>query len=68
MYVEVSPQTSTLTLLGEFLQKPSVLAELHGHRGPVTAVQFCPWQADVLISVSEDRSFKVEWELGVSRF
>ncbi|XP_073926156.1 WD repeat-containing protein 27 [Castor canadensis] len=43
------------------VEKPSVLAELHGHRGPVTAVQFCPWQADVLISVSEDRSFKV-WD------
>ncbi|KAM5228748.1 WD repeat-containing protein 27 [Ctenodactylus gundi] len=39
----------------------SVLVELAGHRGPVTAVEFCPWQAHILISVSEDRSFKV-WD------
>ncbi|XP_053446331.1 WD repeat-containing protein 27 isoform X2 [Nycticebus coucang] len=39
----------------------SVLAELGGHLGPVTAVEFCPWEADTIISVSEDRSFKV-WD------
>jgi hypothetical protein len=36
-----------------------VLVELKGHQGSVTAVEFCPWQAHTLISVSEDRSFKV---------
>ncbi|XP_060061164.1 WD repeat-containing protein 27 isoform X2 [Erinaceus europaeus] len=36
-----------------------LLAQLQGHRGSVTAAEFCPWQADTVISVSEDRSFKV---------
>lgn len=39
----------------------STLAVLEGHQGPVTAAEFCAWQAHVLISVSEDRSFKV-WD------
>ncbi|KAM6181746.1 LOW QUALITY PROTEIN: WD repeat-containing protein 27 [Erethizon dorsatum] len=39
----------------------SVLVELEGHQGSVTAVEFCPWQAHMLISLSEDRSFKV-WD------
>nr|XP_048277416.1 WD repeat-containing protein 27 isoform X2 [Myodes glareolus] len=39
----------------------SVLVELQGHQGSVTAVEFCPWQAHILISVSEDRTFKV-WD------
>ncbi|XP_045400694.1 WD repeat-containing protein 27 [Lemur catta] len=48
-----------ILLLG--VENPSVLAELEGHLGPVTAVEFCPWQANTVISVSEDRSFKV-WD------
>ncbi|KAL1770365.1 WD repeat-containing protein 27 isoform X1 [Sigmodon hispidus] len=43
------------------IEKQSVLMELQGHQGSVTAVEFCPWQAHILISVSEDRSFKV-WD------
>ncbi|KFO31263.1 WD repeat-containing protein 27 [Fukomys damarensis] len=39
----------------------AVLVELEGHQGPVTAVEFCPWQSHMLISLSEDRSFKV-WD------
>ncbi|ELW69074.1 Thrombospondin-2 [Tupaia chinensis] len=35
--------------------------ELEGHLGAVTAAEFCPWRANVAISVSEDRSFKV-WD------
>ncbi|XP_046305340.1 WD repeat-containing protein 27 isoform X2 [Marmota monax] len=42
-------------------ESPSVLVELEGHQGPVTAAEFCPWQGQTLISVSEDRSFKV-WD------
>ncbi|XP_007948695.1 WD repeat-containing protein 27 [Orycteropus afer afer] len=42
-------------------QGPCVLAELQGHLAPVTALAFCAWQADTVISVSEDRSFKV-WD------
>ncbi|KAF5914891.1 hypothetical protein HPG69_010957 [Diceros bicornis minor] len=42
----------------------SILAELEGHRRPVTAAEFCAWQARIIISVSGDRSFKVrEWPL-----
>ncbi|MEJ1275478.1 WD repeat domain 27 [Cricetulus griseus] len=43
------------------VEKQSVLVELQGHQGSVTAVEFCPWQTHILISVSEDRSFKV-WD------
>ncbi|XP_015354074.2 WD repeat-containing protein 27 isoform X7 [Marmota marmota marmota] len=43
------------------VESPSVLVELEGHQGPVTAAEFCPWQGQTLISVSEDRSFKV-WD------
>ncbi|XP_040614205.1 WD repeat-containing protein 27 isoform X1 [Mesocricetus auratus] len=43
------------------VEKQSVLVELQGHQGSVTAVEFCSWQAHILISVSEDRSFKV-WD------
>ncbi|XP_036624105.1 LOW QUALITY PROTEIN: WD repeat-containing protein 27 [Trichosurus vulpecula] len=39
----------------------TVLTELKGHVGPVTAVEFCTWQRNIIISVSEDRSFKV-WD------
>ncbi|XP_051020322.1 WD repeat-containing protein 27 [Acomys russatus] len=46
------------------VEKQSVLVELQGHQGSVTAVEFCPWQAHTLISVSEDRSFKV-WDYRV---
>ncbi|KAK2114836.1 hypothetical protein P7K49_009102 [Saguinus oedipus] len=41
------------------IETQAVLAKLQGHLGPVTAVEFCPWQAGIIISVSEDRGFKV---------
>ncbi|XP_043313109.1 WD repeat-containing protein 27 isoform X2 [Cervus canadensis] len=43
------------------LESQSTLAELDGHHGPVTAAEFCAWQTHILISASEDRSFKV-WD------
>ncbi|XP_078226606.1 WD repeat-containing protein 27 isoform X2 [Callithrix jacchus] len=43
------------------IETQAVLAKLQGHLGPVTAVEFCPWQAGIIISVSEDRGFKV-WD------
>ncbi|XP_031210538.1 WD repeat-containing protein 27 isoform X6 [Mastomys coucha] len=46
------------------VEKQSVLVELKGHQGSVTAVEFCPWQSHTLVSVSEDRSFKV-WDFCV---
>ncbi|NXW54864.1 WDR27 protein, partial [Eurystomus gularis] len=36
----------------------AILAELHGHLAPVTAAEFCTWEKNMLISVSEDRTFK----------
>ncbi|XP_032693140.1 WD repeat-containing protein 27 [Lontra canadensis] len=42
-------------------ESQSTLAELEGHRGAVTAAEFCPWQTRIVVSVSEDRSFKV-WD------
>ncbi|KAF6270245.1 WD repeat domain 27 [Rhinolophus ferrumequinum] len=42
-------------------ESQSTLVELEGHQGPVTAAEFCTWRAHVVISVSEDRSFKV-WD------
>ena len=40
-------------------QSRSLLAELDGHHGPVTAAEVCACQPHILISASEDRSFKV---------
>ncbi|XP_027458776.2 WD repeat-containing protein 27 isoform X5 [Zalophus californianus] len=39
-------------------ESQSTRAELEGHRGAVTAAEFCLWQTHLIISVSEDRSFK----------
>ncbi|XP_041107264.1 WD repeat-containing protein 27 [Polyodon spathula] len=36
-----------------------VFTILEGHLGSVTAAEFCSWQPDILVSVSEDRTFKV---------
>ncbi|XP_062497700.1 WD repeat-containing protein 27 [Pezoporus occidentalis] len=42
-------------------KKEAILAELDGHLAPVTAAEFCTWEKSMLISVSEDRTFKV-WD------
>ncbi|KAM9382886.1 WD repeat-containing protein 27 [Phaethornis superciliosus] len=39
----------------------AILAEMDGHLAPVTAAEFCTWEKSVLVSVSEDRTFKV-WD------
>ncbi|XP_074781203.1 WD repeat-containing protein 27 [Athene noctua] len=39
----------------------AILTELRGHMAPVTAAEFCTWEKTMLISVSEDRTFKV-WD------
>ncbi|KAL2083020.1 hypothetical protein ACEWY4_020793 [Coilia grayii] len=43
-------------------KKEEVLAVLKGHLGPVTASVFFPWDPNVLVSISEDRTFKV-WDV-----
>lgn len=40
------------------IQDEATLVELEGHLAPVTAAEFCTWEKNMLISVSEDRSFK----------
>ncbi|XP_067278007.1 WD repeat-containing protein 27 isoform X1 [Pseudorasbora parva] len=44
------------------VEKEEVLGVLKAHLGPVTASEFCPWDANLLISVSEDRTFKI-WDV-----
>ncbi|XP_051775311.1 WD repeat-containing protein 27 isoform X2 [Erpetoichthys calabaricus] len=36
-----------------------ILSVLEGHTSSVTAAEFCSWQPEILVSVSEDRTFKV---------
>ncbi|XP_077092701.1 WD repeat-containing protein 27 isoform X4 [Siphateles boraxobius] len=43
-------------------EKEEVLGVLKAHLGPVTASEFCPWDANLLISISEDRTFKM-WDV-----
>ncbi|CAB1338469.1 unnamed protein product [Coregonus sp. 'balchen'] len=40
-----------------------VLSVLAGHLGPLTAAEFCPWNKDILVSISEDRTFKKSRQL-----
>lgn len=44
----------------------AILAELDAHLAPVTAAEFCTWEKNMLISVSEDRTFKV-WDYSTSQ-
>ncbi|XP_062320459.1 WD repeat-containing protein 27 [Osmerus eperlanus] len=43
-------------------QQEKVGRALKGHRGPVTAAEFCPWDQDTLVSTGEDRTFMV-WDV-----
>ncbi|XP_059842729.1 WD repeat-containing protein 27 isoform X2 [Hypanus sabinus] len=43
-------------------KQEDVLAVFKAHLGVVTAAEFCPWQPNILVSISEDRTFKV-WNL-----
>ncbi|XP_038671871.1 WD repeat-containing protein 27 isoform X5 [Scyliorhinus canicula] len=42
-------------------KQEEILAVLEGHLAVVTAAEFCPWQVNTLVSISEDRTFKV-WD------
>ncbi|XP_029031160.1 WD repeat-containing protein 27 isoform X3 [Betta splendens] len=43
-------------------EKQEVISALAGHLGPLTSAEFCPWNKHILITTSEDRTFKV-WNL-----
>ncbi|XP_018621609.1 WD repeat-containing protein 27 isoform X2 [Scleropages formosus] len=43
-------------------KKEEVLQVLEGHLGSVTSAEFCSWDENIVISVSEDRTFVV-WDL-----
>ena len=40
-------------------QRESVVATLEGHNGNVTCAEFCPHYRSTLVSISEDRTYKV---------
>uniref|UniRef100_A0A3Q3B0X1 Uncharacterized protein n=1 Tax=Kryptolebias marmoratus TaxID=37003 RepID=A0A3Q3B0X1_KRYMA len=40
-------------------KRQEVICTLTGHLGPLTSAEFCPWNRNILVSASEDRTFKV---------
>uniref|UniRef100_A0A3Q3VQH4 Uncharacterized protein n=1 Tax=Mola mola TaxID=94237 RepID=A0A3Q3VQH4_MOLML len=43
-------------------KRHGVISTLRSHLGPVLAAEFCPWNKDLLVTISEDRTFKM-WDL-----
>lgn len=40
-------------------QRQEVISTLTGHLGLLTSAEFCPWNKDILVTTSEDRTFRV---------
>ncbi|XP_042189056.1 WD repeat-containing protein 27 [Callorhinchus milii] len=68
LYLCFSPDDQTVATCADnsiyllSCKQENVLAVLEGHLAAVTAAEFCPWQPSTLVSISEDRTFKV-WDL-----
>ncbi|XP_067901568.1 WD repeat-containing protein 27 isoform X2 [Heterodontus francisci] len=68
LYLCFSPDDQTLATCADNkiyvlnCKQEDILAVLEGHLGAVTAAEFCPCQLNILVSISEDRTFKV-WDL-----
>ncbi|KAA0718154.1 WD repeat-containing protein 27 [Triplophysa tibetana] len=68
VHLSLCPQTSKVAACSGSrvfvlnAEREEVLTVLKAHLGPVTASEFCPWDFNLLISVSEDRTFKV-WDV-----
>ncbi|KAM9364952.1 WD repeat-containing protein 27 [Pholidichthys leucotaenia] len=43
-------------------KRQELISTLKGHLGPITSAEFCPWNKDILVTTSEDRTFIV-WDL-----
>lgn len=67
-YTSFSPSNSLVAACTGFYivilltQRESVVATLEGHNGNVTCAEFCPHYRSTLVSISEDRTYKV-WNL-----
>ncbi|XP_077469394.1 WD repeat-containing protein 27 isoform X1 [Stigmatopora argus] len=46
-------------------QEKQTISTLTGHLGPVTSAEFCPWNENIVVTTSEDRTFKV-WDLNTA--
>ncbi|XP_056617550.1 WD repeat-containing protein 27 isoform X5 [Triplophysa dalaica] len=68
VHLSLCPQTSKVAACSGSrvfvlnAEREEVLAVLKAHLGPVTTSEFCPWDFNLLISISEDRTFKV-WDV-----
>ncbi|XP_052273878.1 WD repeat-containing protein 27-like isoform X3 [Dreissena polymorpha] len=64
-YCALSPDDSKVAVCTGYeivillTQRECKVAVLEGHDGPVTAAEFCPHYTATLVSISEDRTFKV---------
>ncbi|NWS25648.1 WDR27 protein, partial [Polioptila caerulea] len=59
LHIRFSPDDQQVAVCaGNQIYMLTILAELDGHLAPVTAAEFCTWEKSMLISVSEDRTFK----------